>query len=88
MIPNETVKNVTYNGNNRTVTVERIISRSEDYEHISTLYYRIADAYRMIDSKDIIISDKEMAHRNLAEAKEELKEYLEYIKQYEDKEGD
>lgn len=82
----ETVKSVEYNGVSRVATVEQTISRTNDCEYIGNLYFRMADAYRVIDNQERTDAEKTQARTNLANLQAELEEYLVYLSGYTDSE--
>ena len=82
----ETVKSVEYNGVSRIATVEQTISRTNDCEYIGNLYFRMADAYRVIDNQERTDAEKTQARTNLATLQAELEEYLVYLSGYTDSE--
>lgn len=80
----ETVKNVSYTNGRRIATIEQNISRSDDCEHIGTLYYRLSDIYRRMDNNDISTEEQEALEKDIIAVKEELNTYLGYLSGYSD----
>lgn len=77
----ETIKNISYENGARVATVEQVISRADDSAKIGEFYFRMSDLYRSADEE---ITDEERAviEKELAEVKEQIAVYTEYLNGY------